>query len=281
MRLLFFSLIFFFSCKEQSVQTDVLDNIVSGNKIIYFSQSIDGENIMRKVIIHAHQDPLDKVYYPLVFFFHGNGGDAERWINNNKNMIDNHEFIGVYPQGYKKSWNLGQERSNADDIEFVEMIMDNLLGYDNIDFDKVFAIGTSNGSALVNELGIKVDFFRGIAPIASQLNKNQDPSQSKNSMSIYQVCASDDDIIPYNGGISKVGHDFRSAHDSALLWANAMDCDSFYEKNKISNDSLFIYSNCKNKNEVLFRRVEGANHNLNGKGGLIIRDVWRYFDMLE
>ena len=147
MRLLFFSLIFFFSCKEQAVQTDVLVNIVSGNKINYFSQSIGGENIMRKVIIHAHQDPLDKVDYPLVFFFHGNGGDAERWINNNQNMIDNHEFIGVYPQGYKKSWNLGQERSNADDIEFVEMIMDNLLEYDNIYFDKVFAIGTSNGSA--------------------------------------------------------------------------------------------------------------------------------------
>ena len=60
-----------------------------------------------------------------------------------------------------------------------------------------------------------------------------------------------------------------------------MDCNSFYEINKISNDSLFTYSNCNQNNEILFRRVEGGNHNLNGKGRMIIRDIWKFFDKLN
>lgn len=278
---LLFNLIIFFSCKEQSVQSDNLDTIIYGNKITYLSQIIDGENIMRKVVLHGHEDPLDNFLYPIVFFFHGNGGDAENWINSNQDLINDHQFIGIYPQGYKNSWNLGQERSNADDVEFIEIIMEYLVEYNNIDINKVFAIGTSNGSALVNELGIKVNFLRGIAPIASQLNINQYPSKNKDPISVYQVCGSDDDVIPYDGGISKVGHNFRSAHESAYLWADAMDCNSFYEINKISNDSLFTYSNCNQNNEILFRRVEGGNHNLNGKGRMIIRDIWKFFDKLN
>ena len=68
------------------------------------------------------------------------------------------------------------------------MIMTKVSEYENIDLGKVFAIGASNGSALVNELGINVDFLRGIGPIASQLLLNQSPSKSIESLSVYQVC---------------------------------------------------------------------------------------------
>ena len=54
------------------------------------------------------------------------------WVIQNQDFINNHQFIGIYPQGYKKSWNLGAEASNADDIEFCNRIMDELMNYKKV-----------------------------------------------------------------------------------------------------------------------------------------------------
>jgi len=43
-----------------------------------------------------------------------------------------------------KSWNLGTEPSKADDVDFVNLIVDSLKNYKNLNFDKMYAIGTSN-----------------------------------------------------------------------------------------------------------------------------------------
>ncbi len=78
-------------------------------------------------------------------------------------------FIGIYPQGFLKSWNLGTEPSKADDVAFVNLIVAELKKYNNLNFDKMYAIGTSNGSGMVNTLAIKTNHFKAIAPIVSQL----------------------------------------------------------------------------------------------------------------
>ena len=132
----------------------------------------------------------------------------------------------------------------------------------------------------MNELGINVDFLRGIGPIASQLLLNQSPSKSIHPLSVYQVCGSDDQVIPYEGGISGVGHEFRSSQESASVWAEAIGCDSNYNISKIGRDTLFTYSGCDQNNEVIFRKVEEGDHNLNGKGRLIIREMWEFFSTL-
>ena len=48
--------------------------------------------------------------------------------------------------------NLGQEPSNANDAAFISIIID-LLSYSNVDESKIFAVGISNGSGMVNVLG--------------------------------------------------------------------------------------------------------------------------------
>ena len=265
------------SCTDQKEKSNLNENIVLSSKNIFIDQNIEGQIRARKVIIHANEDPREDYHYPLVFFFHGNGGSAESWVNQNQDFINSHQFIGVYPQGYKKSWNLGVESSKADDIEFCIRIMDELVNYRNINYNKIFAIGTSNGSAIVNELAIKVDFLRGIAPIASQLTMKQEIGDSQSYLSVYQVCGSDDQVIPYQGGISSVGHNFRSADESVLMWAEALECNLSFQIEKVDGDTLFTYTSCKENNLVISRKVEGGNHILNGKGRKIIRDIWEFF----
>ena len=277
----FFFLLILFSCKEKTNPLELSEGKLSGIQYMYIPQNIDGEIRSRKIIIHANENPNPDFLYPIVFFFHGNGGEADSWLNQNQDLVDDHQFIGIYPQGYKRSWNLGKENSNADDVEFSRMIISKVSEYENIDLNKVFAIGASNGSALVNELGIKVDFLRGIGPIASQLLLNQSPTKSIHPLSVYQVCGSDDQVIPYEGGISGVGHEFRSSQESASIWADAMGCDSNFHTLVSGIDTIYTFSGCDQNNEIVFRRVEGGNHNLNGKGRLIIRDIWRFFNNLD
>ena len=110
--------------------------------------------------------------YPIVFAFHGRGTDNDTWINKLNHLVGLGEFVGVYPQGYQKMWNSGgNESSKADDVAFVGDIIDKLKEYKNLDFERIYAIGTSNGSSMTNKLALETTYFSAIASIVSQLSK--------------------------------------------------------------------------------------------------------------
>ena len=46
--------------------------------------------------------------------------------------MDEERFIGVYPRGWERSWNLGQEASTADDVAFVEQVAAAMATYANV-----------------------------------------------------------------------------------------------------------------------------------------------------
>ena len=66
-------------------------------------------------------------------------------------------FLVVYPQGYKRSWNLGEEESDADDIEFVNMIVEKLKSYSGINQEIINLLINNSGldrKVLFNEIEI-------------------------------------------------------------------------------------------------------------------------------
>ena len=83
-------------------------------------------------------------------------------------LIDNNEFIGIFPQGLEKSWNLGVEASQADDVVWVEYIVTAILEKSFVDLSSVYAVGMSNGAGMVNKLAKETNILKGIGPIYSQ-----------------------------------------------------------------------------------------------------------------
>ena len=264
------------SCQNENTNQSNELNILNGITEFNIDQKIDNNSVKRNVIIHAPEETIENKKYPIVFFYHGNGGLAENGFVLD-DLVNNHQFIGIYPQGYKRSWNLGQEQSKADDVEFTDMIIEELNKYSNLDMDKKFAIGYSNGSAMVNKLGIKRSYLKGIAPLASQLLESQIPNNSTNPLSVYQICGSKDDVIPFEGGLSVVGHRFMSAHNSAKSWASAFNCDIIADISTINSDTLFSYKNCENNHQIIFRKSENGNHDLNGNHKKKYEKIWEYF----
>ena len=149
------------------------------------------------------------------------------------------------------------------EVYFFHQIMLKLETYSFFDASKVYGIGNSNGSALINKLATETSYFSAVAALASQLIVGSTPNSLTYPVAVYQMCGTADNIIPYNGGMSVVGHNFLSASDSALSWANAFNCTTEPDLEMHGEDEILIYTDCESGKEVRLYSVENAGHNLN------------------
>ena len=198
------------SCKQSEITSQPLEDKKLKSKTVFIEQRIDGEIVSRPVIIETSAEIDNLKSYPIVIALHGRGGSNTNWIQPLSKFINSGEFIGVYPQGHLNSWNLGQEPSNANDPAFISIIIDTLLSYSNVDESKIFAVGSSNGSGMVNVLGGVNKRLKAIAPIGSQLTERTEIKTNAIPLSVFQVNGGQDLTIPIEGGI-KLGHPFLSA----------------------------------------------------------------------
>ncbi len=282
----FITLFLFYACNEKQSE-----NIPTELNYIYsfsVSQIILDENVNRKFWVRIPKKTT-KNKYPIVMFFHGNGDEAFNFYQRSseiKDLIDDGEFIGIFPNGHLRSWNCGNENSKANDVEFVNMIIDflksNTQPADLMDYDKIYGIGISNGGLIVNKIAKETSLFRAIAPIVSQQSDVIGKTISKRSLSVFQINGTNDDLIPVEGGNSPVGHVFLSAKNSAENWAVNSKCDlnNLVEKSSIWGDfkvSSFSYINCENSHVVSYHLVDGAGHQSNyGLGDLIYNRIWNF-----
>ena len=250
------------SCKHDKDSTEevIAKNILT-TKTIEIDQQIDGQMVSRSVIIQAPSVLDAATKYPLVFAFHGGGGNNNHWVNTLRQFTDSGAFIGIYPQGHLNFWNLGPEPSTANDVAFVNIIVETLLTYTNVDSEKIFAIGTSNGAGMVNTLAAKTQHFKAIAPVATQLIRSIDISQQTKPVSIFQINGAQDNVIPIEGG-ERLGHSFFSAYESARKWAVQFGCDLSPVETIIAGNTSYVFSDCSDQAVVQYLRIENAGHRI-------------------
>ncbi len=268
------------SCKQSEINSQSLEDKILTSKTILFEQQIDGNMISRPVIIETSADTDHLKLYPIVIAFHGRGGSNTNWVQPLYKFTNSGAFIGVYPQGYLNSWNLGQEPSTTDDIAFISNIIDTLLSYSNVDENKIFAVGNSNGSGIVNVMGGVNKRLKAIAPIASQLTERTEIKSNAIPLSIFQVNGDQDLLIPIDGGL-KLGHPFLSASDSAKKWANNFNCNQNIVVEETEQIILYTYSDCDDNVVVKFLVVKGAGHNIAREYSSLWNDVWDFFSSLD
>ncbi len=260
-----------------------LRELKSGIQEIYINQTIDEVTIDRKVIIHAPPNLVSEKKYSVVMAFHGNGGIPDKWINTLNRFVGNNDFIGVYPEGYLKSWNLGKEKSKADDVYFINKLMKELNLYKQLDSKNIFALGSSNGAGMVQELAVQTNHFKAIGAIVTQLIKGKEPKFGSPKVSVLQILGMQDPIIPYEGGLSRVGHEFYGGEESAFIWAAHNQCDlhTLAEITTEGNRKI-IFRDCESGKTVLHYGISEAKHGIPGgtEGGLFDL-IWDFFKMHE
>ena len=259
---------------EQSVAT-------LEQKII--TQTIDGQPVDRPFLIRYPENPSED-NYPVVFFFHGAGGTGEGWLNNNgdvSSLIDDGKFIGIFPDGYQNSWNVSNE-TNADDVEFVSLIISDLDGSGLFDVNKIYGIGISNGAGLVNRIAKETTLFSAIAPIISQQTVTLGGIVPSRAISVFQVNGTDDNVVPVNGGSGAANSTFMSAQASAENWASNFNCNM----TPIIQDKTWgtgavkqhTFGSCIDNQKVKYSLVEGAGHSADfGEGVELYEIIWSFF----
>jgi polyhydroxybutyrate depolymerase len=160
-----------------------------------------------------------KANAPLLFVFHGSGGDGAgmREVTGNEfdALADANGFLVVYPDGYQTTWNDCRKASpqparrlNIDDESFIEAMIAKETADHAIDRKRVFAAGWSNGGQLAYRLAMeRPTQFAAVAAISASVPtaENLACTPLNAPMPVMIVNGTADPINPFGGGNVMLG----------------------------------------------------------------------------
>jgi polyhydroxybutyrate depolymerase len=225
---------------------------------------------------------------PMVLSFHGGGGNMEYQADDKYYGLitksENAGFIAVFPNGSSRlrsgklaTWNAGiccgrARDENVDDVGFVREIVVQLKTRLNIDPNRIFANGMSNGGMMSYRLACEMaDTFRAIAAVAGTDGTKQcSPSRP---VSILHIHARDDDRVLFNGGAGKESQqmaDFVSVPDTVAKWVRQNGCNAtptrVLDRPGATCDA---YRDCRDGTEVRLCVTDSGGHSW--PGGVKVR----------
>jgi len=257
-------------------------SLPSGVNELFFTQAIEGVPTERLVLLHAPKTIDPVVDYPVVFFFHGAGGQAGSWTNKAGKFIDQEHYVGVYPSGHLKQWNTGYQETKADDVAFVGMIVEALKDYKQLNLTRMFVVGSSNGAALAHELAIHTDYFVGFTAIVTALTVDSKPTPNTPVVGVLQILGMKDNLCKYDGGKAPMGMTFLPAEESAAVWAAHNGCgDTPTTTTTAEGNKRIEYSGCTDGVRVVHYGITEAGHGMppTTEGGTFPL-FWDFFESL-
>jgi polyhydroxybutyrate depolymerase len=291
-----FVIVLSISCKNNQV-----DNI--------FTFDIDGRS--REYILHIPKNI--KPNASLVFVLHGLGGTNSliREYTRMDMVADKNGFVVCYPQGtgssestiYTKKgssfWNVGYEthkNETVDDLSFIKSLAIYLQQEYNLDPEKTFCTGMSNGGDMSSLLGCEApDIIKAIAPITGCMMGWIYESCNKNDpVPVFQVHGTADNTTYYDGDVDnrdKWGA-YMGVESTIKFWVDRNQCaissiDTLADIDK--KDGSFIitekHTNGINNNEVWFYKVIDGGHdwpqgwppNSGNQDLNTSEEIWKFF----
>ena len=233
------------------------------------------DEIPREYTVYIPENYNHSIPTPILFAFHGFGGSNNFIMNSAgfNEIADEENFIVVYPQGSLilnlfAHWNVGgfTQISNTDDVAFVDYLISSLSQMYNINLDRVYATGMSNGGfmsfLLACQLSNKIAAIASVTGSMTTQTLNEcDPQRE---VPILQIHGTNDPIVPYNGI-----QEWNTPIDNVLdYWVLNNQCSPNPEINDledINNDNGFtvqeiIYNNGLNGSIVKHFKVNGGTH---------------------
>ncbi|MDA8859195.1 T9SS type A sorting domain-containing protein [Flavobacteriaceae bacterium] len=260
-----------------------------------------------------HGIDRDYIYYepegleensPLVFVMHGYSGDAEN-ISNYSNMndiADEYGFAVCYPRGTvdgsgNRFWNVGYDfhpNETVDDVDFLKELAIYLQSEHNLNADKTFATGMSNGGEMCYMLACQAsETFKAVVSVAGMmLQEIMDTCNPSNLISIFEIHGINDNVNYYNGDPTSSGGwgVYPSIPETIDYWAEMNNCNEFSTEdlpNTNTTDGSYVVSEknygADNNNEVWLYKVYGGGHDWPGTQGANMDidaslEAWLFFN---
>ena len=211
---------------------------------------------------------------PLIINMHGFGGNAVSQISYTQmNQYAHSQNIAVvYPQGLNNSWNVYTYWDNNwyDDVSFISAMIEQVAIDFNIDLDRVYACGMSNGGymayRLACDLSDKVVAFGSVTGNFMLTTSMGD-------------CTNQDREIPiihFHGTFDQVVNYYPPSFDGALTISESIDFWINYnsltsEVAETINDNVEVYTYYKESSETKF-----VHYKVIGGGHVWFGDSWGF-----
>ena len=201
-----FAAIFFLSCNNSGEDFFNKEKSSCSKNFVAETLFYDGEN--REYILFIPENYKGTSAVPVVFNFHGNGEVASDYMMraDMRAAAQANPFILVYPQGSclngSTHWNpcpIGEDnKSDTDDIGFFESLLQVLSASYNVDSNRVYAVGYSNGGMMAYGLAhYKSNLIAGVASVSGVMLDCTGTPQ--HPMPVLHLHGTSDPVIPYQG----------------------------------------------------------------------------------
>jgi polyhydroxybutyrate depolymerase len=260
-----------------------------------------------RVHIPTGYSPIEPA--PLVVVIHGAFDTAKGMekFSGFSDLADRENFIVMYPNGigilgFLQHWNAGHccgkaASDNVDDVGFVAAAIEELRARLNIDPDRIYMVGFSNGGMLAYRFAAeKGDLLAAVAPLAASIGGR--PSREApewhipypvRPLSVISFHGLTDDDVPYEGGVSLHRGGTRtywSVEKSVEFWVQRDDCNPRPATTYLNNGRVQVKSwgVCREDTEVVLYLIENWGHVWPGKfftADLAEDDPLKNFDAAE
>jgi polyhydroxybutyrate depolymerase len=267
------------ACSRRERQTSADGSLTSGDH--QFTLRHGGRQ--RSYIVHVPPGPREGPY-AVVLAFHGGGGNAagfQQYAELDR-VSDRERFLVVYPNGTGPlpnrllTWNAGDGccgyalNNNIDDIGLVATLLGDLEGRIQVDRNRVYATGHSNGGIFAHRLAAeRSGIIAAVAPVAGSLDlRTFAPTRAVPVLQIHSV---DDPRALYPGGLgppfpgtnNRIQHQPVQAGLDRWIAANGCSTRADTTDQKIGTGQTatrLAWRNCRDGAEVAHWKLTGSGH---------------------
>jgi polyhydroxybutyrate depolymerase len=257
----------------------------------YISETIEYDGLTREYSIYVPASYDGTTSFPLLFNFHGGGGDiaSQIAIADMSPIADTANFIVVYPQarqdpsdGNSFNW-IPKVPGTFDDVPFISSLIDTIASSYQINQDRIYACGYSLGGDMCFELACKLSSrIAAIAPVARTMQANPDSFCSPvHPTGVLTILGTDDNTSPYNG-LTYLGTEYYlSAEETHNYWASHNNCDINPTMSTVSPSvERYTWSTTSGCSYVEELKIIGGGHDWPGSFGNMTIDsnteIWQF-----
>jgi polyhydroxybutyrate depolymerase len=238
--------------------------------------AIVSSGVTRRYLLYVPKTYDRSRLTPLVITMHGGGSwpAAAMYISRWNEVAEQHGFIVVYPAGSSAFWGgfspgphvwpMGP-RSLGGEVRFISDLIDKLEAEYNIDPNRIYADGMSNGGGMALALSCRLsDRIAAVGAVASGRKLSWDRCGDSRPVPMVAFHGTADLRAPYRGGRSSAPSDpvmFPDIRDWTAHVARRNQCKGDPSDTRITaNVRRLAYTNCAENADVVLYSVEGGGH---------------------
>lgn len=256
---------------EESSKTDTAPKAIA--QTTPFTMPIASGSLMhqdkqRRYLLYTPSTyrPTEKT--PLILAFHGYKGSSFQMMQMTglNELAEKEGFLVLYPNAIRTQWYTASGPSDMkdEDVTFIKALLQKIQGERNIDPQRIYATGFSNGGFFTQRLACEMSdqiaaFATVAATIGVPLTETCHPSRP---IPIQIINGTDDPIILWKGQIRRVKYAFRDAKITSVpqavhFWQQQNMCSPFPKEKLVVHTALnqtgaqlSEYPNCKSPSAV-------------------------------